>query len=372
MTDLDTALRTMLRERGTDIDSLPADFNDLTSLDVLDRDPILDLRRSHRTGWLIAAAVIAVLAVVGATVGLRHGSGSSDKKINPATHSASVVHSTPPPSPNRPQTPSTVDLAWFGMRDLPGYQLGERASEPGFRQLAIKPKNDPDRPAGSNGGSSSTAYITVYNKGQFDATQVDGWPRVAVGTKSGYLGTLAWVRGEGDAHTLAWQYGSGEWAIVQGLTPATSSAKSLAKIARAVRPTVSIPIGLPFRLDYVPGLPVTEVKDDRADGYAFTLTFGDTGQRSLEITLWTGSLSTYFDTKGMIAQTIGSLIGYYDPKQGAGVQFHGGSLLIDLNDDDVGVSTNLVDQEMLDVLDGLHWANGDGSAPLIPAEQAIP
>ena len=35
MTDLDDALRTMLRERAADISTLPADFADLASLDVL-------------------------------------------------------------------------------------------------------------------------------------------------------------------------------------------------------------------------------------------------------------------------------------------------------------------------------------------------
>lgn len=92
MTDLDTALRDMLRERADDITTVPAAITDL-ALAPARRHPV----RRH-PAWLIAAAVAAVLAVVGAAVALR-GAAGQPQKVAPATHSprptpAPTVHIT--------------------------------------------------------------------------------------------------------------------------------------------------------------------------------------------------------------------------------------------------------------------------------------
>jgi hypothetical protein len=63
MTDLESALRTMLRERAADIATLPADFGDIEGLDRPDRGADDD-RRGRWWTFTAAAAVAAVVAVV--------------------------------------------------------------------------------------------------------------------------------------------------------------------------------------------------------------------------------------------------------------------------------------------------------------------
>jgi hypothetical protein len=278
MSDLDTALRAMLRERANDIDALPAAIAELNGLDIVDTGRRHHSPQGRRTAWLIAAAVAAVLAVVGAAVAIR--SGSATKHLSPATPSPTQHTSSPSPTPTTAHARRLITLSWFGMVRLPGYQLGSQTAQPGYRQLGIKPNDDHDLPPGCNGCAPWTAYITVFDKGRFAASGVDGWQQTSVGTARAYLGRRQWVgvHPDGDktvVATLAWQYGSDKWVVVQGLTKATSGQQSLQHIASAVRPGESVPLRLPFRLGYLPPhLPVVFAYQDLTGQYPTQLRFG--------------------------------------------------------------------------------------------------
>ncbi|MDT4914196.1 MAG: hypothetical protein QOC66_3324, partial [Pseudonocardiales bacterium] len=96
MTDLETDLRNTLRERATDIDTVPVDFAHLASLDVLDHDQAHHLNRGRRTAWLIAASVVAVLAVAATVIGL--GKMRSDHHVAPGTEHPSPPHASASPA----------------------------------------------------------------------------------------------------------------------------------------------------------------------------------------------------------------------------------------------------------------------------------
>ena len=90
MTDLDEALRAMLRERATDITVVPADLVDLSGLEMLGNDVNPGRGRGHHgRRWTLAAAAVAAALVGGVALGV-HGL-SHKRPANPAP--------TPPPAP---------------------------------------------------------------------------------------------------------------------------------------------------------------------------------------------------------------------------------------------------------------------------------
>ncbi len=175
MTDLDTALRSMLRERANDIDSLPADFADLASLDVLDHDPIHD-RSRHRTGWLIAAVIAAVLGVVGTAVTLRanggHGRGSA------ATHTPTATNTTSAPVPGpvqRTACTTALPAAWRSALTAGTSHYGASSVLP----LAVSPDGSAMLVARDYGTSRDVALVrrdgaarSIYSVPQPDKNQV--------------------------------------------------------------------------------------------------------------------------------------------------------------------------------------------------------
>jgi hypothetical protein len=362
MSDLDRAMRAMLLERAQDIAVVPPDLVRL--------DSSTPRSHVHRTAWLVAATVVAVLAVVGVTLAVT-GNHGSRHGTPPATH-------VPSPTPTTRVTGTHLErraaLSWFGMAPLTGFAQHLWQSEPGYRSLAVRRAGDTATPIGCNGCVSASDYIYVYDKGAFDAAarHVSTWQHVTVGTTPAFLGTTSRTgNAKYNVTSVAWQFRPGEWALVQGVTPAGSTQQALLAVADAVRPATSVPIGLPMTFDYLPDLPVVEVTDDRSEGYAFTLTLGNLAGRSFSLTLWNGTSLTYYNSSTPVPHSVGGLAGYYDTQNGAGVLYHGGGAAIGLGDPN-GPVTPADDREMQRVLAGLHWANGDGRAPLVPAERAIP
>lgn len=180
MNDIDDALRTMLRERAEDITTHP------------DRIASLEQGATHkaslrpvRTIWLVAAAIVAVLAVVGVTVAVGHD--DSHHGIPPASHTPSPTTIAPQPHIER-----KVALSWFGMSELPGYAQHIRRSEPGYRVLAVRGDSDTGTPIGCNGCELASDYIYVYDAGVFDSVKnrVSTWQHVTVNGKPAFLGTM--------------------------------------------------------------------------------------------------------------------------------------------------------------------------------------
>jgi hypothetical protein len=383
MTELETALRSMLHERASDIDTLPVDFVHLGSLDVLDLDSHRAVDRPrHRTPWLIAASVAAVLAVVGGAVALRSG---ASHRTPAATHSPTPTPThTTAPDPFPPGHASrSVSLDWFGMKKLAGFVEHARASESGYRWLAVRGRTDTDVPVGCNGCESASAYIYVLDHGRFtDQAALRTWSKVRVGGKTGYLGTMrSYPIGEHNLPTLAWEFRPGEWALVQGVTPVGSTRNALMTIAAAVEPTRAVPIELPFRLDYVPSLPITSIEDDRSEGYTFDLSLGGSVDGvSIDITLWNQkNLAGRYVSSHAVRQRIGGLPGYFSTGDGAAAVYAGGLAIFGVSGIDgtmVGQPQARVDAQTRSVLsrlvNGLHWTNGTGRAPYVTAERAIP
>jgi hypothetical protein len=378
--DLETAVRSMLHERATDIDTLPADFAELATLDVLDLDARRRFdRRSHRGAWLIAASVAAVLAVVGTAVAFRGGDG----RPSPATtHSPSPLHTTsaaPGPSGHAERA---VSLFWFGMKTIPGFAEHMRGSELGYRWLAVRGRTDTGVPVGCNGCESASAYIYVLDKGRFtEQAAVHSLTKVSVAGHTAYFGTMpSYPRGEHDLPTVAWEFRPGEWALVQGVTAVGGTREALTTIAAAVEPTRADPIELPFRLDYIPSLPITAVEDDRSEGYTFVLRFGSIDSVSVDITLWNQQdLGGRYDSSNAVPQRIGGLPGYFSTNEGAAARYAGGLAIFGVS----GVENTMVGQPqakidaqtralLTRIVDGVHWTNGTGRAPYVAAGKAIP
>ena len=360
MTDMDTALRTMLRERASEITSVPEHIIEL-------HDGPRRHDRGHRTGWLVAASIVAVLLVVGTIVAL--GSGSGQRHGNPA-----VSHQPTPtaPAPTAPHIRRQVALNWIGMAALPGFTQHLRESRPGYRLLAVRMNNDSGTPVGCNGCENTSDDIYVYDRGVFDPVKqkVSTWKRVTVNGTTGYLGSSPWQ--ESTTHsvpTVAWQFRPNEWAAVQGVTDAGGLESTLLKVARAVRPTVDVPITLPMTFTYLPDLPIMDITDDRSEGYAFMITFGDVTARSFSLTLWDGAKWNYFDPGNATPRSVGGLPGFISTGQGVGILFAGGGAAFGFGQGDDPATDR---RELDKIVTGLRWANGDGRTPWIPAERAIP
>lgn len=381
MTDLDTALRTMLQTRAQDITDVPAHLErfDTGGADggsaPADITPWAPRPRQHRAGWLIAACVAVVIALVAVLVVT--GRDGGHRPVRPATtvpapSSTSVSQS---PSPTATHIASRVSLSWFGMADLPGYTAHARESLPGYQWLALRGKSDTGVPVGCNGCESASVYVYVFAAGHFRPAKdgVSGGRNVSVGGTKAVLGTAPWYGASRyRVPSVAWQFRPGEWVLVQGVTPEGGTQQSLLTVADAVRPTQSVPIGLPCTFGYLPALPVVDITDDRSESYAFSVTFGDVNSRDFSVTLWTGTGWPYYDRTGMSRATIGGRPGYYGPQQGAGVLYHGGGMAFSFGETDGATLTATDDRETRQVMAGIRWANGDGRAPAVPARQAFP
>jgi hypothetical protein len=146
-----------------------------------------------------------------------------------------------------------------------------------------------------------------------------------------------------------------------------------------------VPIELPFRLDYVPDAPITQVTDDRSEGSAFTIDFstGRTDGLSFDVTLWKRtSIAGVYTTSTAPRSDIGGLPGWIGA-EGIGVRYHDGIAVLGVGIDGQLGSTvgdraaqarlNAERQTALQmVARGIHWTNGDGRAPYANAEDAIP
>jgi hypothetical protein len=383
VSDLESRLRAMLQERAGDITTLPERI-----LPAPSDEEVLDTRRRGayrpRTGWLVAAAIAAVLAVAGAVVATR---GRDRSAPPPATHTTTVPHPTPTPAPAN-HAPRKVKLVWFGMQKVAGFDERIRLSGPGYRTLAVRSRNDKDLPVGCNGCEIASDYVLVFDRGAFDAGKyrVQTWSRSHVAGHTAYVGTMPWYGAKDHVvATIAWQFGPGEWALVQGVTPLGGRTATLKRLAAAVRPTTSVPIELPFRLDYVPDAPITQITDYHREGYALSMDFstGRTDGLSFDVTLWNGtSFAGRYTTSTATRSNVGGLPGWIG-EEGIAVRYHGGIAVFGVSiDGELGTTVgdraaearlNAERQVALERLArGIHWTNGDGRAPYAKAEDAIP
>jgi hypothetical protein len=358
--DLEGNLRTMLRDRAEDITVLPVH---LTTLEPSDRPR----SQQARTRWMMAAAAAAVLVVGLLAALLRPGKDA----VRPPAGSQ-----TPPATPTS-HAPRKVHLDWFGMRRLPGYDLNLRQADPGVRVLAVRKTSDPQQPYGCNGCESASAYVRVFDRGVFAADRygVPRLPRVDVNGAVGHLGAVqGYPDGRRTLRSIAWQYGPDEWALVQGVTDVGSSTGELLRVARAVQPTVDVPIRVPFRLGYVPNLPITDITDDRNEGYALSIRLGSIEGRMFDITVWPSDPNDVPETAAY-RRLIGGRTGYYDRARAVAEVAIWEDYVADFgiaeNAPPAAESRSLTARDRHDmdlVVRNISWTG----RTVIPAEQAIP
>lgn len=369
--DLERLLRATLTTKAGGIDSGPAWTG----------APVTELHAPHHRGWvapLLAAA--AVIALVAGAFALRPGTTNHHR--TPAatgTPSPSPTPSprvTPTPGPAKPHAVRVASLSWFAMTKLAGFQYGERTSGATYRQVGVKPTSDTALPPGCNSCAPWTAYVTVFAEGRFDAATVAGWQRTTVHGATAYVGRTTWIGGgHTPVATLAWQFRSGRWAVVQGLTPATSPTAALVHIAGAVRPTQDEPLRVPFRLGYVPaGLPVTHVYEDQTGQYPTAIQLGEVNRRELDISVVkSNSYTGYFDTSTATPRKIAGFDGYVDAKHGsAAVKLYYNVILVIGSTDDGGTVTARSARDLVKTLDSLTSAASDARTSWPTAERAIP
>jgi hypothetical protein len=202
-----------------------------------------------RRVWVAAGAVVAMLAVVAALVGV-----SSDREVvSRKVALPSAVRTSGPTSTRHSTSPGTGGpvpanaLRWsFTVGPVPGFTfayLNDQPEPSTAQQTALLV---------SNTNPNLTATVTVYppgafdpNTGSVDGTAVNGAP-VSV---NGHPGTF--VAGPSTPPTLFWTYASNAWATVG--TSGTTTGRALAQtVADAVRPGTSAPVTLPFQLGTLP------------------------------------------------------------------------------------------------------------------------
>jgi hypothetical protein len=108
-TQLESALREMLRERATDIDALPARLAHLKDpTEVPIDEEVLDARPARHSAWLLAAAVALVVAVAGAVVGIRQLSSHDTRPATPNSVTPTSIATSTSPSPTK--SPEAADV----------------------------------------------------------------------------------------------------------------------------------------------------------------------------------------------------------------------------------------------------------------------
>ncbi len=293
MTDLDQALRAMLHERASDITTVPADFSDLDSLEILNGGA--DSAAHHRARWWTFAAAAALVAlVVGVTVAVRDRDTGRPQPVAPITS-----HPHPTPTPTAPRRPSGATLRWsFALAVPPGYQLMDRALTAGFQSVDLRKVDDPDA-VGCCGSLPRTVFVTLYRAGAFHADGTRSGTPVDVNGQRGYYGIRPAGPWDGivpvshkSLPTVSWEYAPNSWAVVRATTPTTQAVKQLLLVARAVIPHRTSAIRLPLRFGYVPAsLRTVQASYNLPENYGTTVAIADgaLGEEttdSLNIQVW--------------------------------------------------------------------------------------
>ncbi|WP_344502153.1 hypothetical protein [Dactylosporangium maewongense] len=218
-----------------------------------DADQILAAGRrvQRRRRVATGAAAAAVLGVIAAAVAVPAlGRGGEEAQLQMGA-----------PENNQP-VPATAEPFTF---TFGGYKVGKlRVAQPVDVSTAYQLASvyadgltttdkaaDPNAPA--QDGKKLYAYLTVYRAGAYDPSKLTGTQPVTVGGRPGleaggpYLG---WAT----RRTLAWQYNTDAWAVIQASSDdaAYPSAKDLRDLAAGLRGQTPVPAKAPVKLGYVP------------------------------------------------------------------------------------------------------------------------
>ncbi|MEV0717148.1 hypothetical protein [Asanoa sp. NPDC050611] len=202
-------------------------------------------RRRRARGW--AASGTAALAVLGVVATVVAQGGTTTPAQETAAALALPV-SAPPPftftvagyqvGPMRVAPPIDVSTA---------YQLSPVYAEGLTTNDRAVEESDPAS------GPTLYAYLTVYRAGAYDPGKLVGASPVEVAGRPG-LELAAQGRGMAIVRTLAWQYDTGAWAVIDASSSETDnpSAAQLRDLAAGLRGAAPTPARVPVKLGYVP------------------------------------------------------------------------------------------------------------------------
>jgi hypothetical protein len=352
---LETALQEMLRERASDIETLPAHLGELDRDETLSWRP--DRRRDH-SRWLLVAAAAVVLAIAGSIIGIRSATEHGPTNT-PATKPASPAVTTTAPAPR-----VLAGLQWTIGVDVPsGYQLHERAYTPHYQSISLLKLGATD----STGCCGSQVFVTLYEPGAYDAAGVTSGQSVLVGNAKGWFGKRPSGSFDGmvpvsndSLPTLSWQYAPNAWAIARGNAPSTQQLKQLLIIASSIHPSTSSSISTPLRLSYLPpGLNPVRIYQDLTQAYGTTFDFTDgkpgaDRTTDLDVQVWSDA-GPHEDLTGSTSITAGGRSGHLlDPHgYGQSAEFPLGTHSVVIGLDGPTVTAAQFQQ----VLSGLQWSS---------------
>lgn len=218
-------------------------------------------QRRRRLSWAASgAAGVAVLAVVAAAVAVPALSGKNGK-------------AGPAPDVEVAQQPVSSTAGPFTFT-FGGYRVGKlRVEKPidvsTSYQLAsvyadgliTNDKAVDGEPSPAKHESNLYAYLTVYRPGAYDPAKLTGAQQVTVAGRPGLEVSGEW-HGWAVRRTLAWQYGTDAWAVIEASTDdaAFPSAKELRDLAAGLPGSTPSVAKVPVTLSYVPaGYQLSEV-----------------------------------------------------------------------------------------------------------------
>lgn len=112
---------------------------------------------------------------------------------------------------------------------------------------------DVEQPQPQRRGRTLWAYLTVYRAGAYDPSKLTGAQQVTVGGRPG-LEVNAPLYSWAATRTLAWQYNTGAWAVINASSDdaAFPSAKDLRDLAAGLRAAPAVAARTPVTLAYLP------------------------------------------------------------------------------------------------------------------------
>src|SRR2546430_9039155 len=220
------------------------------------------VRRRRRTGWMTSGVpVVAAVGVVAAVaVPSLTRAAVPPTTVGPAGPSADLAASTDA----APAFPVAAQPFTFS---FDGYRVGRlRVAQPIDVSTAYELASvyadglttndrpaDPNQPPPTRQVPTLYGYLTVYRPGAYIPWKLANAHRVSVAGRPG-LEVDDTAGGWAAKRTLAWQYGTNAWAVINaGSTGADyPSAEDVRRLAAGLRPATPRAAKVPFTMTYVP------------------------------------------------------------------------------------------------------------------------
>jgi hypothetical protein len=203
----------------------------------------------------IRRRLAAALAMVGAVVTLAAGC-TAPPSAGPSPQASSSTANSPTSGPA-----SDIDarLMGLGTSDVWDWDLRDSMITRDFQQFDLRRLDESEIPRACNGCGDppSTAIVTVFAPGKFDATEAGKGQPVDINGNEGFFRASVGVE---DA-VLSWQYAENAWARVEGRAPGTSELNRMVELAKDIHPAERTAVRFPFSPGNVPAnMPLQSIR----------------------------------------------------------------------------------------------------------------